>query len=289
MQKPNEYIHPESIEIERFIQELHLAELPFETAVSAVFRWFDRNVSYSRLNAPYSPLQRSDLDVLAMKSGTCGDYANLIVSTFTRLGYRTSYAVIQVDCYGDPQDHICAAVRYADRWRLIDATLPYRKWGGSDCPHREYMLLSYDEMKNKWEQEQRYWMNKAAAWKRTSFAGLLYAPWMHEEIVLQTEQSLETVFFMLLLDDAQTYHIDVYYFVYTKETASCAVLCRLNKEDLLYRFSVNRADNLWDEKQWSEPYPKTCIPERFRTPRLSNMTEQMNRIVPAIRQIIGSE
>ena len=191
-----EYIHPQSSETECLIHELHLENLPLSSVVGTLFRWFDNTISYSRLNAPYCPLQRSDLDVLKMKSGTCGDYSNLTVSVLTGLGYQTKYAYVHIDCYGNPQDHICAAVWNEERWRLTDATLPYRKWHGLDCPHREYELLSYDEMKNRWKQEERYWTDKAKEWKKESFAGLLYAPWVHEEIVLCTDHTLETVFFL---------------------------------------------------------------------------------------------
>ena len=76
----DEYIHPQSPEIDYFINELSLWNLPLNSILEMLLLWFESNVSYSRLNAPYYPLQRSDLDVLKMKSGTCGDYSNLIVS-----------------------------------------------------------------------------------------------------------------------------------------------------------------------------------------------------------------
>lgn len=75
----DDYIHPESFAIDCLINELHLEGMPLSDVVRDLFLWFDNNISYSRLNTPYYPLQRSDLDVLKMKSGTCGDYSNLVI------------------------------------------------------------------------------------------------------------------------------------------------------------------------------------------------------------------
>ena len=283
----DEYIHPQSYEIETFINELHLWDLSLGSATSELFLWFDNNISYSRLNAPYYPLQRSDLDVLKMKSGTCGDYSNLIVSVLTRLEYSMKYAYVHVDCYGNPQDHICAAVWDADQWKLIDATLPYRKWHGFACPHLEYDLLSYDELKNKLKQEEQYWTNKAIEWEKESFAGLLYAPWIHEEIVSCTDNSLETVFFLLILNSVHDYDIYAYYLVYSDTDASNAIMCRVSAGDMYFRFPVNRADNLWDEKQWGEEYRKENIPKCYCSERLSKMTEKLMGAVPQIQRIVN--
>ena len=289
MPDTNEYIHPDSPEIGCFIRELQLKDLPLCGVVGKLFRWFDDNVSYSRLNAPYRPLQRSDLDVLQMRSGTCGDYANLLVSVLTRLEYRAEYARVRVDCYGAPQDHICAAVWNGGRRQLLDAALPYRKWHGLDCPHREYEPLSCDAMRDRLQREEQYWTDKAAAWKEPSFAGLLYAPWIHEEIVLNTDDSLETVFFLLLTDSVDAYTVDVYDLVYTETDASCAIRCRITGDEIRYSFPVRRAEDLWDEKQWGEAYAEAELPERYRSDRLIKMTETIGRILPRIRKIMDPE
>ena len=76
-----------------------------------------------------------------------GDYSNLLVSVFQKLGYEAKYAYIHKDCYGDEQDHICVAIRDNNEWILIEATLPYRKWHGFKCQHQEYELLSPDDLK----------------------------------------------------------------------------------------------------------------------------------------------
>ncbi len=283
----DEYIHPDSMEIGCLINELQLEGKPLSSVPGELFRWFDNNISYSRLNAPYYPLQRSDLDVLRMKSGTCGDYSNLVVSVLTRLGYKTKYAFVNVDCYGNPQEHICAAVWSEGQWKLIDATLPYRKWHGWDCPHKECELLSYDDMKTRLKQEEKHWTDKAAEWNRESFAGLLYAPWIHEDAVVCTEDSLETVFFLLILDSAAEYNLYVYYLVYTKDDAASAIMCRVTNDGQYYRFPVNTPKDMWDDEQWGEEYTKSGIPECYHSDRLATMSERIDRIAPSVHHIVN--
>ncbi len=284
----DDYIHPESSAIDCLVNELHLEGMPLDGVVRGLFLWFDNNISYSRLNAPYDPLQRSDLDVLKMHSGTCGDYSNLLISVLMRLGYKTKYAFVNVDCYGTPQEHICAAVWNEERWQLIDATLPYRKWHGLDCPHKEYELLSYDEMKIRFKQDEQYWTNKATEWNRESFAGLLYAPWLHEDITVCTDDSLEMVFFLLIMDSVTEYNLYIYYLVYTEKDASSLIMCRVAGDEKYYSFSVKPAENVWDEKQWGEEYSESDIPKRYYSDRLFNMFERINEVAPLINGIVNS-
>ena len=64
------YIHSEDSRIAAFI-EANLHDTSSAEAVSeSLLLWFDQNVAYSRLNAPFFPLQRSDLDVLSMRCGS---------------------------------------------------------------------------------------------------------------------------------------------------------------------------------------------------------------------------
>ena len=83
------YIHPSDEKIKEFIQKLELGNKGLKEIIHSIFKWFDSDVKYSRLNAPFYPLQRSDLDVLNMLSGTCGDYSNLLVSVLIALGYES--------------------------------------------------------------------------------------------------------------------------------------------------------------------------------------------------------
>lgn len=72
------YIHPNTDEICSFILQIKKDTSTIEDFFTNLFRWFDENIEYSRLNNPFIPLQRSDLDLMHMKCGTCGDYANLV-------------------------------------------------------------------------------------------------------------------------------------------------------------------------------------------------------------------
>ena len=181
------YIHPDSDEIRSFALQIKKDTTTIREFFEKLFKWFDENIEYSRLNNPFTPLQRSDLDLLHMKSGTCGDYANLIVSILISLGIPAKYAYLKRDCYGDEQDHICAAAFIDDKWILIDATLPYRKWYGFDCPHQEYDLLEPLEFEKKMKVIEQKCISQAIGMGNLQYAGILYAPWIHDDIVLWNE------------------------------------------------------------------------------------------------------
>ncbi len=85
-----------------------------------------------------------------------------------------------------------------NNWILIDATLPYRKWAGYNTPHIEYETYTTDEFEAKFKQEERYWANLALKWEEEKYAGLLYAPWIHEEVVINTDEVMETIFYLLM-------------------------------------------------------------------------------------------
>lgn len=281
-----QYIHPKSEEIKKFIKELQLEGLSLERIVVRLFEWFDENISYSRLNAPYFPLQRSDLDVLAMKSGTCGDYSNLLASVLISLGYHAQYAYLQTDYYGNPQDHICVAVRDVGRWKLIDATLPYRKWHGFDCLHQAYDLLSPQAFEKKMKEEETFWIKRALTWGNKRYAGLLYAPWVHEEVIVNTVDELETVFFLLIFDEAKHYQLYINYLVYSRENTSTPIMCRVCDEKEYYCFSIKEAKHLWDDAQWSTECLQEGMPEERKTERFWKMKECIKNILPKIKNIV---
>lgn len=108
-------VHPTSPEIAAFAGSIRADANSLPQTIARLMDWFDQAVIYSRLDAPYFPLQRSDLDVLALRSGTCGDYSNLIVSLLLYLGIPAQYAWISRDCFGDEQDHICAAAHWSGK------------------------------------------------------------------------------------------------------------------------------------------------------------------------------
>lgn len=56
------YIHPSSPEIKAFIEQIRGTSHTAEEFINNLFRWFDKEICYSRINMPFFPLQRSDLD-----------------------------------------------------------------------------------------------------------------------------------------------------------------------------------------------------------------------------------
>ena len=277
------YIHPDDERIGAFIRD-SIRGGSIREAADDLLAWFDENVGYSRLNAPFFPLQRSDLDVLAMRSGTCGDYSNLIVSVLLRLGYEAGYAYVHTDCYGDGQDHICAAVREGKEWALLDATLPYRKWHGFPCPHRNYELLSPDGFEERMKREETYWTEKAEKrYGNALMAGLLYAPWIHERIVRETDDSVETLFYLLTPDERGNAALYAYLLRYTKESGSIPMMGVFSEGGWRYRFSRREPDRIWDDDRWGEPYAEDGIPPALRTEAFS----EFRRFAEEDRRAIG--
>lgn len=275
-------VHPNHGEVIELIDELNLrADKPAEI-VEKLRIWFDANISYGRLCQPFYPLQRSDLDVLRLREGTCGDYANLAVSVFQTLGYEAGFAHVTRDCRDDPQEHICGAVRADGVWKLVDLTQPYRKWNCFDCQHSEYTLMDVEQYEQWIAKEEDYWTEVANKRGMPHLAGLLYAPWIHEDVVVNDDGLLESVFFLLNVDRQNAYTLSVYDLVYTLDSAYSPVMCIITKERTEYRFSVRKAENIWDEKQWSDAVGEDDIPVPYRTPHLERLLESVKRTLPVI-------
>lgn len=281
----NAYIHPDDESIKQLANELQLSGHSAEMVVTKLLAWFDSCVSYSRLDAPYDPLQRSDLDVLRLRSGTCGDYSNLIVSVLISQGYKAAYAYLKVDLYGNPQDHICAALWSDSCWKLIDATLPYRKWHGFDCPHKEYELLMPQEFLIRMKAEETYWTKKAISWGNERYAGLLYAPWIHEEVIVNEHDTLETLFFLLTYESPQDYSTYVNYFIYASDHASTPIMCKISGNQVLFRFSIHPAENIYDDAQWSDEYVIGDVPYEHQDVRLERTCQHITKMIPVIDKI----
>ncbi len=281
------YIHPDSDEICRFIQRIKGDTTTVEAFFDNLFRWFDENIEYSRLDNPFMPLQRSDLDLLHMKSGTCGDYTNLIVSILLTLEIPAKYAYLKRDCYGDEQDHICAAAFLNDRWILIDATLPYRKWNGFDCPHQEYELMKPNIFEEKMKQIECECFSKAAKWGKPQYAGILYAPWIYDDVVLCTPEQIDSVFYLFILRQNEDWTIYINYLSYTESYGHTSIMVTVTSKMELYQFSVYPCNSIWDDTQWSDALSLTEVPVKFCTPEFYRVRESMERNIPKILQRIG--
>lgn len=235
------YLHCNSDEIHQFIQEVGKGASTKEEFFSNIFQWFDSNIKYSRLNSPFVPLQRSDLSLLKMKSGTCGDYSNLIVSVLLAIGIPAKYAYLKKDCYGDEQEHICAAAFLEKRWILIDATLPYRKWYGFDCPHQEFELLEPDEFECRMKNVECECIAKATKWGVPQYVGILYAPWVYDEIVLNTEKRIDSVFYLFILNTRENWTLYINYMTYTQLRGYSPFMVTLTPLKTTFQISINQA------------------------------------------------
>lgn len=209
-----------------------------------------------------------------------------MVSVFQRLGYEAQYAYIHKDCYGDEQDHICAAVRDNNQWILIDATLPYRKWHGFNCQHQAYELFSSNDFADKTKKEESYWTSIAKQYGNALFAGLFYAPWIHEEIVKESDAALESVFFLLFLDKQKNINIYAYYQIYTKECGTIPVMCVIANGTQKYCFSCKKPTSIWNNEQWSEEYLEADIPSRFNTEALYELKNCISKVSLNINNVI---
>ena len=276
------YIHPHAQEIRYFVKEIQGGGCTIHQFIKNLLLWFDEQITYSRLNMPFFPLQRSDLDVLRMKSGTCGDFANLVVSTLISIGFSSKYALVTKDCYGDAQDHICAAVQIDGQCNLIDATLLYRKWHGYPCFHQEYELLDPEAFEQQMRMIENDCMSKADKWGIPRYAGLLYAPWVYDEVVLSTEDRVDSVFYLLLLNQPGEWVMYVNYMSYTKEKGHTPIMATIKSNEVAYQFSNNGADGIWDEKQWGRAYCYEDIPSRYLTPELQKFKNNMDKNLPRI-------
>lgn len=283
------YIHPNDPVIQAFAKQLCRNGNELRAVCGELLAWFDHNVIYSRMNAPFSPLQRSDLDVLAMRAGTCGDFSNLIVSVLTTMGFDVRYAYVHRDCYGDVQDHICAAVLDKGAYVLLDATQPYRKWHGFPCLHQEYELLDPDDFEVRIKNEEAYWTDCAQKRHNPLLAGLLYAPWLHMECVKNTDTCLDQIFYLLSWNGQRSPSLYAYYHHDTKSERTLPAMAVISRHGIRFFVSIHEPESLWDDGQWSESFEETSIPMQYLSEELQTLRSHVyvfkERVGTILRQI----
>lgn len=281
------YIHVNDSRITAFAEAVIRDRADVRTLCEDVLAWVSHNTVYSRLNAPFFPLQRSDLDVLSMGAGTCGDFSNLLVSLLLTLGYEAQYAYVHKDCFGNEQDHICAAILQGERWVLIDATMPYRKWHGFDCPHLEYELLSPAAFEERMKREEAHWSAVAQRFGDMRYAGILYAPWLHDELLLETQERLESAFFLAAVDGKKNIAIYAYNMVYTPLGGTIPTVCRIDRDGKAFRFSCRPPQELWDDDQWGEAFPEADVPASRKTDAFRRFSGCIDAVMPRISTILS--
>lgn len=282
-----EYIHPNDKVIIDFADKISEGSNDLRVVCGNLLAWFDDNVAYSRLNAPFFPLQRSDLDVLSMRAGTCGDYSNLLVSVLSALNFDVRYAYVHKDCYGDAQDHICIAVKEENRYILVDATQPYRKWYGFDCPHQEYDLLFPHEFEQKMKEEETHWKFVAQKHNNELLAGLLYAPWIHSECVNDSRECLDNIFFLLSINNRVEPTLYAYYQHYTKQESCIPVMARISKSSTSFHFSIHAHSGVWDDAQWSRAYGGNDIPNEYVSEELQRLQLLITKVTNQVDLILS--
>lgn len=280
------YLNVKSKEILKFIEDVSKNETDVKNIIRNIFLWFDQNVEYTRLNSPYYPYQRSDIDTLKMRSGTCGDYSNLIVSVLLSLDIPAKYAFVNKDCYGDNQDHICAMAKIDNEWILIDATLPYRKWFGYNTPHHEFDVYTPEEFEKRFKKEEKYWSDKSLEWNNEKYGGLLYAPWIHEEIVFNDSDNLKSIFYLLIFDKPDNWNLYIYFLEYTKTKSIAQIVAIVNNDSIYYKFSKYEVESIWDEEQWSEKYLLENVPSQFENTNLKVLSNHLPEMLEKIKRII---
>ncbi|MDL2292578.1 hypothetical protein LJC17_03205, partial [Acholeplasma sp. OttesenSCG-928-E16] len=282
------YINPSNEKIVNFANKIKDNLSSLDEIINRLFSFFDENIKYSRLNAPFTPLQRSDIDVLEMKCGTCGDYSNLIVSILTALGFDMMYAFVDIDCYGDSQSHICSAVKVNDEYKLIDATNPYRKFFRPFCPHIKYRLVSIDDFEKEKKEEEIYYLNKSLKdYGSKKLAGILYAPWIHDEVVIETKDKIESVFFLLMVEK-DNWELYIYYISYTKDYGHIHFEILNSKDDLSIRISDRERIDIWDDDQFGKKYDLKEVPYVWIKEKVNKTIETINRFDKEIKKITQS-
>lgn len=148
-------------------------------------------------------------------------------------------------------------------------------------------MLSPDDFEDKMKKEESYWMSVANKYGNELLAGLLYAPWIHEEIIKQSDSVLESVFFLLILDEQKNKTIYAYYKKYTKESGTIPIMCIISNGTQKYCFSCKTSTNIWDNEQWSEEYLESDIPSKFNTDTLYELKNCISKFLLDIDKVLS--
>lgn len=116
-------------------------------------------------------------------------------------------------------------------------------------------------------------------WGDERYAGLLYAPWIHEEVVVNTDEVLETIFYLFIINGKDNWNLYVYYLHYTPDKAVSPMMAIINPSTMIYRFSISSAESIWDEKQWSEEYIFDNEPENLKDERFIMLNSSIQNII----------
>lgn len=221
-----------------------------------LYDWCLDNLDYGRLKKPYFPLVRTDLDVLELKEGTCGDFSHLFISFMDALNIKAKYVKVVRDIHNDEQDHICACFYNEEeqRWILVDPTPSYGRISGWDIKHREIKFIDKDAHWESLKKEEVLWaMRSVEKYNSLLLSGMIYAPWIYEGIINQTKTETESIFVLLTLDSSLKWNMQVTWHMNAADTRKCPIRLRRTSNSDSYEWDecIDEDLEVWDEKRWN--------------------------------------
>lgn len=137
------------------------------------------------------------------------------------------------------------------------------------------------------KKEESYWCSVAEKHGCTKLAGLLYAPWIHAERVLESEESFDNVFYLVTLDHQLAPILYVYYQHYTPQTSTVPIMAVISAGKIHFHFSIHPRNDLWDHKQWSKGFAEAELPAEYSSDELRLMKGSIWKVLPQINRILN--
>lgn len=125
----------------------------------------------------------------------------------------------------------------------------------------------------------------ADGWGDHGYAGLLFAPWIHQDTIFESKELLEVVFYLLIIEKAKKFQIYSTYIEYTKNGGYAPIMCRIENGIENYGFSINTPSNLCDINQWSEEYLAVEVPEVYKNKKYFLIRDNIQRNLKRIEDI----
>lgn len=101
-----------------------------------------------------------------------------------------------------------------------------------------------------------------------------------------TPKELESVFYLLMLENREKYQLFIYYLIFSEEKAFSPVMCRIVGKDVYYCFSEKSAEHIWDEGQWGKERSEEAVQEEYKTRYYENMRKSIQSNIMRIENIL---
>ena len=116
---------------------------------------------------------------------------------------------------------------------------------------------------------------------------MFYAPWIHERIVCRSDAVIDSVFYLVNVDQQKDITIYAYYLRYSKDSGAIPVMSAISDGRQEFRFSCRKPKSLWDDEQWSGAYAEGSIPDAFQTKETDTLIRCISEDLPAINRILA--